>query len=202
MTPARTGEPEQVVGHAAARRRGEEAVEQDVLAGGAPVEGQVVRAIEAHDRELGLLPLRGGPPDEAIHRAARVLDPVRPGVVGKVRNRAATEPERPDAARPLAGRGNRHAGIARDAVGTGERAEVVVEGVVLLHQHDEVLDRRGGWRSAAAGSAPMSAAARTRSSDGPAPHGRTSYTTIAGRSARRPEAVEAGSASTCTARPL
>ena len=42
VTPARTGEPEQVVGHAAAGRRCEEAVEQDVLAGGAPVEGQVV----------------------------------------------------------------------------------------------------------------------------------------------------------------
>ena len=36
---------------------------------------------------------------------ARVLDPVRPGVVGKVGNRAIAELERPDAARPLVGRG-------------------------------------------------------------------------------------------------
>ena len=54
---ARAGEPEQMVGHAAAWRRSKEAVEQYVLAGCAPVERQVARVVEPHDRELGLLPL-------------------------------------------------------------------------------------------------------------------------------------------------
>ena len=48
---------------------------------------------------------------------------------------------------PRSGARDRHADIPGDAVGTGESAEVVVEGVVLLHQHHEVLDRRG-WAAA------------------------------------------------------
>ena len=202
VTAIRSREPEEMVGHAAARRRGEEAVEQDVLARGAPVEGQVLRAIEAHDRALGILALDRRAADEPIHCPPRVLDSVCPGVVGKVRNRATTEPERPYAARPARRTRHRHTGCARDAVGTVERAEVVVEGVVLLHQHDEVLDRRGRCLLGGRGLDAGERCGEKRSKRGPAPHGRTSYTMTAGRSARRPDRVEAGSASTCTARPL
>lgn len=38
----------------------------------------------------------------------------------------------------------RRRGTGGDAVGVGEAAEVVVEAAVLLHQHDEMVDRRLG----------------------------------------------------------
>ncbi len=174
----RPGHPGQWLATLPSVRGGEEAVEQDVLVGDVPVEGQVAVVVVAHHAERSdRLAADEAAADEAVHAPARVLDPVdaarRDGRSGPG---AAAEPER--AARTAAGRATAdgHAGALRDPVGARIGPEVVVERVVLLHQHHEVLDRRGrrpAPRRACGRRA--SAAASDRGEEGDAAaHGRTS----------------------------
>ena len=173
----RAGHPRAPVGHAPARRGGEPVVEQHVFAGHVPVEGKVAAVVVPHHARLrALAPLRDGG-DEAVHVAARGLGAVRGRVVRHVRPRAVPEPEGTHARPRAARRADRHARAVRDPVGARVGPEVVVEGVVLLHQDDEVPDRRGRRRGAAsAGAVPARAAvvASTRSVARRTPHGRTS----------------------------
>ena len=59
---------------------------------------------------------------------------------------AVAEAEGPDAAPAALRRVDGHARALRDPVGARVGAEVVVERVALLHEDDEVLDRRAGLR--------------------------------------------------------
>jgi hypothetical protein len=174
--PGRTRHPGQPVRHAPAARGREPSVEQDVLARDVPVEGQVAPVVVAHDGRLGELSALRDAADEAVHMAAPRLGTVGGPVVREIRARASSEPEGTHA-RPRAARGpNRHARARRDPVGSRIRPEVVVEGVVLLHQHHEVPDRRGGpelTRGRWCISRPTRDREREQGSEAP-PHGRTS----------------------------
>ena len=117
--------------------RAEEAVEGRELAGHGRDEGQVLLGVVA-DRE-GVV---GAGAQEAVHAAAvELLAAALPGVVG-VGVGAALEIRR----EPV---GVMHATLpvgvdepVLATVGPGQPAEVVVEGAVLHHQHDEGVDRQ------------------------------------------------------------
>ena len=193
----RPGHPEHVAGHAAVRRGGEEPIEQDVFVGHVPVEGQVAVVVVAHHRAVHRLAVDRGRPDEAVHSPARVLDPVDAAVMAEVGDRQPAQSERPDA-RPGAPRDG-HAGALGDPVGAWIGAEVVVERVVLLHQHHEVLDRCR--RTALGGGGRRAREGQDRGEERSSAHGRTAKTTMAGLSELSPSAVLAGSTSLWTTRP-
>ena len=108
------GDHRQVVGRAAGRRGGEEVVAQAEVGRVVPIDGDVTALVLHLAQRI-----------EAVHLAAvdRGQRP-RPVVADVVRCRV----------------GGRRLG---DTGGSGEGSEVVVEGVVLLHDHDDVLDGTG-----------------------------------------------------------
>ena len=142
--------PVQVALAAADGRRAEEPVEQHVLLGDVPVVRDVAAVVVAH-RGRAVEPEPAVGRDEPVHPAAVVLTLLDADALAQVLGGRGPDAERLDAP---AGRGPRqlqplaHAG--RDAVGAGVGPEVVVERVVVLHQHHHVLDRRRGRRVRAA----------------------------------------------------
>jgi hypothetical protein len=133
-----------VVTHAARVGRAEEPVEEHVLVGQIPVVRQVAVVVVGHG-QAAVLALGADPLDEAVHPPAVVLDLERLFGVVEVEAAPVADVERPHARLRLAA-ADRHAGVRRKAVDAGPGAEVVVERVVLLHQEDEMLDRRGRRR--------------------------------------------------------
>ena len=171
--------------------RREEMIEEHVIAGDLPVEGQRPAVVVAHrGGSVAPLPLVGG--DEAVHLPAVVLVGDDRVVRAERRQVAAAQQERLDAAVGRLAGDPGLAGAGRQAVRTGIGAEVVVEGPAALHEEDEVLDRRdrlvpcrrgAGPRTVTRPPAPPPAPGQQRGRDGrgrldqggePGPHGCTS----------------------------
>ena len=138
--PGPSRDPEHVVGHAAAGRGGEEPVEENVVLRDPPVEGQVAAVVVPHGGALHPLAVDRGGSHETVHASPGVLEVVRATVVAQVGDGTAAQAKRPHAGTFLAA-ADRHAGLVGYAVRARKGSEVVVERVVLLHQHDEVPDR-------------------------------------------------------------
>ncbi len=111
---------------------GEEAVAEREPVGIGPVVGQVGAVVVAH-RVRGAPGLNEAVHPPAVHRRVGHLPGVA-HIVGEVEG----EVKGPHFRRP-AGE-ERHPQAGRKALGAGVGAEVVVEGVVLLNQEDDVLD--------------------------------------------------------------
>ena len=131
------------------RRAGEGAVVADAAGGGGNAENAIERGaaegraevVVAEREAIGQGPVVGQVLARVIGERGTAADPREPlcGIAGGlgagrlqvVRRRAQTQT-----------RGVRHRRAGREAVGTGKEAEVMVEGPVLLHQEDDVLERR------------------------------------------------------------
>ncbi len=147
LVPAGAGggsHPIQMIHEAPGGRRAEEAVEEHVLFGEIPVVGEVPVVVVAHGEASILLPLVERE-DEAVHLAPVVLDAEGAAAVVEILNGQIADVEGLRAG-PLrvAEWIQRHTGALGEPVRAGEGPEVVVEGVVLLHEHDDVFD--GGVR--------------------------------------------------------
>ena len=145
-----TRDPEHVVGAAAVGGGAEEVVEENEVVGEIPVVRDVLAVVVAH--HLGRIHILQ-PQDvrEPVHAAVVVLPSEDDRVVSEIADGAAAEAERLDTAGLRVAEVDRHAHALRDSVRSlAVRAEVVVEGVVLLQQVDEVVDRRS-WMRAATG---------------------------------------------------
>ena len=135
-----SGDPIQVVGLARTPGRAEEPVGQDIVLGEIPIQRQVAPIPIAHRHRWIQIPISLGQ-GKSVHSPVIVRTPgALTGMVGVGRMRRREVIGR-DATAARSGDGL--ANLLRDAVGPRECSKIIVEGMVLLHQHYEVVDRYG-----------------------------------------------------------
>ena len=113
------------------------------MVGDVPVEGNISTVVVPH-RQATVQTLAVERRDESVHLPAVVLAAEHDLVVAEILDRVVAKREWLDAPGAAPSKVLRHAHTLRNAVAARIRAEVVVVRMVLLHQDDEMLDRRPG----------------------------------------------------------